>query len=95
MPCTSECVAPTPAQCHCGACHETFSGITLFDRHRRDGKCLPISAIALQLRQVRGVWRFADQRPGFPRQPPKPGEWSWRTDGRGGWTDSPQEPADA
>jgi hypothetical protein len=66
MPCTTECVAPTPAQCHCGACHETFSGITLFDRHRRDGKCLLIPAdMPMRLKEVRGVWRFDDPRPSF------------------------------
>ena len=25
---------------HCSACHETFTGITAFDLHRRRGKCL-------------------------------------------------------
>lgn len=24
---------------HCGSCHNTFSGVATFDRHRRDGKC--------------------------------------------------------
>lgn len=32
--------------CHCSACHQTFSGVALFDRHRsvaggEHGSCLP------------------------------------------------------
>lgn len=35
-----------PSACHCSGCHETFSGIALFDRHRstaggEHGSCLP------------------------------------------------------
>lgn len=26
---------------HCGACHETFTTPGVFDKHRRNGKCLP------------------------------------------------------
>ena len=28
-----------PGACHCAGCHETFTGISAFDAHRRDGKC--------------------------------------------------------
>lgn len=28
------------AQAHCASCHELFSGVTAFDRHRSKGKCL-------------------------------------------------------
>lgn len=28
------------SRCHCGGCHELFSGLALFDRHRVNGKCL-------------------------------------------------------
>jgi hypothetical protein len=27
------------AECHCGACHEHFGGITAFDAHRGGGDC--------------------------------------------------------
>lgn len=40
---------------HCGACHQTFNRVSLFDRHRRGGSCL--SAENLGLVQVSGVWR--------------------------------------
>lgn len=25
---------------HCGGCHQTFYGVSTFDKHRRDNKCL-------------------------------------------------------
>lgn len=28
------------AQAHCSVCHELFSGVTAFDRHRSRGHCL-------------------------------------------------------
>ncbi len=28
------------AQAHCSVCHELFSGVTAFDKHRSKGKCL-------------------------------------------------------
>jgi hypothetical protein len=36
MSCTTECRKPKGNQAHCGAegCHQTFAGITGFDRHR-------------------------------------------------------------
>ncbi|WP_456300258.1 FDXHR family putative zinc-binding protein [Saccharopolyspora oryzae] len=27
------------SRCHCSSCHHTFSGLALFDRHRRNGRC--------------------------------------------------------
>lgn len=32
---------------HCGACCATFTGVTTFDLHRRNGKCLPPRAVGL------------------------------------------------
>lgn len=29
------------SRCHCAGCHETFSGLELFDRHRRDVRGTP------------------------------------------------------
>lgn len=48
---------------HCGACHRTFAGVGLFDRHRDQhgdrGKCLDPAAIAkgspMEFRS--GAWR--------------------------------------
>jgi hypothetical protein len=34
MTCSAACKTPTGQQCHCAACHNTFSGITLFDKHQ-------------------------------------------------------------
>lgn len=28
------------ASAHCSACHETFTGVTIFGVHRRNGQCL-------------------------------------------------------
>ena len=33
--------------CHCGGCHETFTSVGAFDRHRRGGKCLDPAEIGL------------------------------------------------
>ena len=55
------------AQAHCSQCHQLFSGITSFDRHRRNGKCLDPAKIknadgelVLELRTngVTPVWAF-------------------------------------
>lgn len=46
--------------CHCSGCHVTFSGIGLFDTHRRADRCLDPSALMAggePLRLVDGVWR--------------------------------------
>lgn len=56
MTCTTTCVQPSPSQCHCGACHITFGGLSGFDRHRRDGQCLTPEAIGY-VRDPRGVYR--------------------------------------
>lgn len=34
---------------HCGACHETFSGVAPFDAHRRGGECRPPAEVGLTL----------------------------------------------
>lgn len=65
MACTNGCVKPTPSQAHCGACHHTFSGVTLFDQHRKGGVCHHPTAIPGAKDSViptyldlRGVWRY-------------------------------------
>jgi hypothetical protein len=49
------CKMPTPAQAHCSVCHRTFSGVTGFDRHRKNGQCLEPSALGMT--EVNRVWR--------------------------------------
>jgi hypothetical protein len=43
---------PGVSRCHCAGCHETFSGLALFDRHRRDikgvGTCLDPASIMVE-----------------------------------------------
>ena len=56
MACTSTCVRPTPHQAHCGVCHETFGGVSLFDAHRSRGECIRPPVLGYQ-RNDRGVWR--------------------------------------
>lgn len=35
--------------CHCPTCHRSFSGVTHFDRHRRNGQCLDPHSVGLTL----------------------------------------------
>lgn len=55
------------AQAHCSVCHELFSGVTSFDRHRSGGKCLKpgtmtneegIPVLELRTGGVAPVWAF-------------------------------------
>lgn len=41
--------------CHCGGCHETFTGITAFDAHRVGGVCSWPVKVGLVL-NARGYW---------------------------------------
>jgi hypothetical protein len=49
---------------HCGGCHETFSGVTLFDAHRslkggEHGSCAdPATMAGVELRD--GVWSYPE-----------------------------------
>jgi hypothetical protein len=47
-PCGPGCRRPVGgSQTHCGTCHQTMRGINAFDRHRRDGHCLDLTALGL------------------------------------------------
>ena len=35
--------------CHCPTCHLTFTGVTHFDKHRKDGQCRKPADIGLVL----------------------------------------------
>lgn len=34
---------------HCASCHNTMSGVSAFDRHRRNGACRPPAEVGLTL----------------------------------------------
>lgn len=54
--CTPECIAPTPAQAHCGSgCHRTFRSVSGFDQHRNNGKCVDPTTIGMVTNE-KGVW---------------------------------------
>lgn len=53
--CLDSCKRPTPAQAHCATCHVTFGGVSNFDRHRSNGRCLPPASLGLTERE--DVWR--------------------------------------
>lgn len=52
--CRDSCQRPVTAQAHCSVCHRTFRGIAHFDRHRRDGRCIPPADLGLV--DDGGVW---------------------------------------
>lgn len=61
-----------PRACHCGGCHETFSGLTLFDLHRRSSRCLDPAALAAagdELRLIAGIWRGPERDPATIPEP--------------------------
>ena len=49
-------------RCHCATCHENFSSISTFDRHRVNGYCR--NPIARGLIRVNGYW----QQPAMPQE---------------------------
>lgn len=66
------------ATAHCCACHQTFGGPSLFDRHRQHygerGRCLdPVTVTDIYDRRVmwaddNGIWRSIQDY--VPRKPP-------------------------
>jgi len=44
--------------CHCSVCHRTFSGVTLFDKHRKvePGEC----TLAGEMEFRNGMWRWPE-----------------------------------
>jgi len=71
MTCTSTCRKPNGNQAHCGAtgCHQTFSTVANFDKHRIGGieerRCADPASVGLRL-GADGIWRG------------KPGTWNPR-----------------
>ena len=55
--CSSECPTLTPntITSHCGACHETFSTVRNFDRHRVNFQCVDPATKGMHLSH--GRWR--------------------------------------
>lgn len=69
---------PGISRCHCSGCHQTFSGLELFDKHRRerhgDGYCIPPEDVVNRegIRQMfitNGIWHGIENP--TPRVPPK------------------------
>jgi len=60
--------APGTRRSHCAACHETFSGLTAFDRHQTiDDRTICHPPIHRGLTQrPDGVWRLPGERPEWP-----------------------------
>lgn len=62
MTCTSTCRKPNGRQAHCGACHETFSTVAVFDHHRTGHaearRCEPPTERGMH-RDAYDVWRRA------------------------------------
>lgn len=49
--------APTPSQAQCSVCKQTFSGVTLFDRHRKGGECADPRSMTGLRQDGKSVWR--------------------------------------
>jgi hypothetical protein len=49
---------------HCGACHETFTTPSNFDRHRKDGQCQPPANVGLVASDRGGTQMW--HQPGAP-----------------------------
>lgn len=49
------------AMAHCPTCHNTFSTVGNFDRHRKDGKCITPKKAGL-VQNKRGTWRMPGER---------------------------------
>lgn len=52
--CVDDCRKPTATHAHCTVCHRTFSAVTHFDAHRRDGWCLDPRDLGLT--DSAGLW---------------------------------------
>lgn len=88
--CGQTCTRPTPTQAHCAAagCHATFGGVSLFDRHRRRGECLPPADLGMT--EVRGVWRIPMDEEARSRRFPLTGGATDGPECPGGSTEPPK-----
>lgn len=46
------------SRCHCGSCHQHFSSVSAFDRHRKDFQCVHPGSRGLVSRD--GYWGWPD-----------------------------------
>lgn len=60
---------------HCAGCHHTFSSVTGFDTHRRQGQCADPATVGLVHNDTRGCWTF-------PPPDPTKRPIDWRTGDR-------------
>lgn len=59
--CRKGCEWTGRGACHCSACHQTFTGLTAFDKHRAgvgDGPCRTPDSIGLVHNDIRHMWQF-------------------------------------
>jgi len=54
--CGPDCRTLTPSQAHYSVCHMTFGGVTNFDRHRDNGRCVDPTLFGMVKRDDE-VWR--------------------------------------
>ncbi len=68
MPHTNHPVS-TDRVCRCAACDETFSGITTFDQHRVEGRCVNPAEVGLEIQnRTRGsLWADPRAKEAFKR----------------------------
>lgn len=55
--CRPGCFRPNGNQSHCRVCHETFTTVGNFDRHRRATGCV-VPALAGLVADARGLWHL-------------------------------------
>ena len=53
--CSVDCHRPTGNAAHCTVCHQTFGGVTGFDGHRKEGRCLDPATLGMELRGQ--IWK--------------------------------------
>lgn len=64
----STCAARWGGQltCHCTGCHQTFTGLVAFDKHRNKYKCLDPQSVGLVLsNRAYPCWGVAGDKPEF------------------------------
>jgi hypothetical protein len=60
---------------HCASCHRTFSAVSGFDTHRRNGTCVDPATVGLVHNDTRRCWTF-------PPPDPTKRPIGWRTGDR-------------
>jgi hypothetical protein len=69
MACTDKCPTVRGRAAHCGACHSSFAGVSLFDDHRKGGRCNAPGSLGMR-QDARGRWHSGERRE-WPVRPPQ------------------------